>query len=366
MGRKVDSDFAAVANQLKPVDLPEVRERPLVSILVANYNYARFIGEAIESVLRQTYPNFEVIVCDDGSTDNSVEVVRTYTLRDSRIRLVSQNNGGVASALNAAYRSSRGEIVCLLDADDVFLPEKLERVVGAFRGAPRSGECIHRIIKMHADGRTFSYARPPFLVSGWVAPEALRLGGRVRNLPPASGLSFRRTVADLMFPVPTTLRRMVDAYISHTAQFFTEICTVEGQLAKQRIHEDNVTSSAGVTVPVVRRFLEDMNLVTQLMRETLTAHYGPDVASRLQVVDNAQYGNFLVALHLLDGNLGAQLSPLPLTEIVQRIQPRAQRMLAQVLLVLPRGAGRRALQLWTGQSASTALTVRTVRLLLGI
>lgn len=362
----MESDFAAMTNQLKPIDLPEMAESPLVSVLVANYNYARFIGEAIESVLRQTYPNFEVIICDDGSTDNSVEVVRAYSLRDERIRLVSQNNGGVASALNAAYRASRGEIVCLLDADDVFLPEKLERVLEAFRGAPRSGECIHRITKMRGDGRTFSYARPPFLVSGWVATEALRLGGRVRNLPPASGLSFRRAVADLMFPVPTTLRRMVDAYISHTAQFFTEVCTVEGQLAKQRIHEDNVTSSAGVTVPVVQRFLEDMNLVTELMRETLAAHYGSKVAEQLHVIDNAQYGNFLVALHLLDGNLAAQLSLLPLRQIVQHIQPRTQRVLAQVLLILPRGAARRALQLWTGQSAGTALTVRTLRLLLGI
>ncbi len=359
-------EFDEIAKQLKPIVLPTLEADALVSVLVANYNYAKYIGQAIESVLQQTYQNFEVIVCDDGSTDNSREVVQGRASRDPRVKLIAKENGGIASALNATYAASRGEVICLLDADDVFLPEKLEKVVQAFRGAPQAGECIHRIVKMHGDGRTFSYPRPPFLVSGWVATEALRTGSRVRNLPPASGLSFRRPAADLLFPLSTELRRMVDAYLSHAAQFFTEICAVEGELSQQRIHEDNVTSGSGLTVPIVRRFLEDMSLVTIEMRKILTAQYGPAVAAMLHVEDNAQYGNFLAALHVLDAEAAAQFGEMSVQEVVHRIQPRTQRVLARILLAMPRSTARGALQFWTGQLTGTALTVRAVRTMLGV
>ena len=91
---------------------------PLVSILINNYNYDRFISQAIDSALNQTYPNVEVIVVDDGSTDNSLVVIRNY--RD-RITPVVKNNGGQASALNAGFSICKGEIICLLDADDLCL-----------------------------------------------------------------------------------------------------------------------------------------------------------------------------------------------------------------------------------------------------
>jgi glycosyltransferase involved in cell wall biosynthesis len=73
--------------KLQPIELPKLPENPLVSILIANYNYEKYIGETIESVLSQTYPNWEAIVCDDGSKDNSREVIETYVQKDSRIKL---------------------------------------------------------------------------------------------------------------------------------------------------------------------------------------------------------------------------------------------------------------------------------------
>ncbi len=130
---------AEIAQRLKPVSLGPLPENPLVSVLTANYNYAAFLGEAIESVLAQIYTNFEMIVCDDGSTDKSCEVVEKYGQRDPRVRLLRQQNGGQASAWNTAYRECRGDIICFLDADDRYLPEKLEVVVQAFRSAPDSG-----------------------------------------------------------------------------------------------------------------------------------------------------------------------------------------------------------------------------------
>ena len=242
MSRNANPDPDDVAEKLKPMELPPLRESPLVSVLMGNYNYGRYIDEALDSVLRQTYSNFEVIVCDDGSTDDSREVVARYSNRDPRIRMVVKENGGLASALNAAYAASRGEIICLLDADDVFLPSKLERVVGAFKKHGRGGVCIHRLIRMDKDGHTFSYPRPMILNEGWVGPQALRGGAHVKYFPPTSGLSFRRPITDLLFPAyPASAEAWTDTWLQ-LRSFFTEILAVNGALAKFRIHGENIWS----------------------------------------------------------------------------------------------------------------------------
>src|SRR5687767_6151914 len=86
---------------------------PLVSIIIDNYNYARFLPAAIDSALGQTYPNTEVIVVDDGSTDTSREVIRSY---GGRVVPVLKENGGMMSAYNAGFSVSRGEVVVFLDS----------------------------------------------------------------------------------------------------------------------------------------------------------------------------------------------------------------------------------------------------------
>src|SRR4051812_24563460 len=101
-------------------------EMPLVSVLISNHNYGRYLGEAIDSALAQTYPRVEVIVVDDGSTDDSREVIARY---GERVVPVLKANGGQASAWNAGFAVSRGEVVCMLDADDVFAPDKVDRVL---------------------------------------------------------------------------------------------------------------------------------------------------------------------------------------------------------------------------------------------
>src|SRR5690606_3615953 len=92
---------------------------PLVSIVIPNYNYGRFIAEAIESVLNQTYPNIELIVVDDGSSDDSLEAIRQY---EKKLILISQKNSGVVVARNNGAAKSRGEYISFLDADDVIEP----------------------------------------------------------------------------------------------------------------------------------------------------------------------------------------------------------------------------------------------------
>src|SRR6266511_2235841 len=96
------------------------------SIIVNNYNYGRFLKVAIDSALAQTYPATEVIVVDDGSTDESREIIAGY---GDRIVPVLKENGGQASAFNAGFRASRGDAIVFLDADDALLPAAMEQAV---------------------------------------------------------------------------------------------------------------------------------------------------------------------------------------------------------------------------------------------
>ena len=99
----------------------------LVSIITPSYNTAPFIAETIESVLSQTYPNWEMIIVDDCSTDNTDEVVARYTA-DSRIRYYkNEKNSGAAFSRNFALRKARGRYIAFLDSDDLWMPEKLEK-----------------------------------------------------------------------------------------------------------------------------------------------------------------------------------------------------------------------------------------------
>ena len=95
-------------------------KKDLVSIITPVYNGAKYVRETIESVLKQTYTNWEMIIVDDGSKDKSADIVNEYVLRDSRIRLLRQANGGSASARNNGIRNANGQYIALLDADDLW------------------------------------------------------------------------------------------------------------------------------------------------------------------------------------------------------------------------------------------------------
>jgi glycosyltransferase involved in cell wall biosynthesis len=108
-----------------------------VSIIIPTHNYARFLGEAIQSVLDQTYKDFELIVVDDGSTDNTKEVVSSF--KDDRIRYMYQDHVGVSAAQNMALRIARGEYITGLSADDIYLPQNVEKKVELLDSRPDIG-----------------------------------------------------------------------------------------------------------------------------------------------------------------------------------------------------------------------------------
>ena len=163
---------------------------PNVSVIIPSYNCAAYLPRAIESVLAQTYTELEVVVVNDGSSDQTEEVVQPYL---SRIRYISQQNKGLPGARNAGIRASTGEFIALLDADDSWLPHKLEVQLPRFAD-PAVGIVYSDLAVEYADGRTLaSYlSQRPLASEGRIFENYLRS----RFLFPST-MVLRRSLFDL-------------------------------------------------------------------------------------------------------------------------------------------------------------------------
>jgi glycosyltransferase involved in cell wall biosynthesis len=132
---------------------------PAVSVVVPTYNYGHFLPGALESVLGQTVRNLEVIVVDDGSTDDTSQVIRPY-LADPRVRFQTIPHGGVSAAKNAGIRLSRAALVGFLDSDDLWLPPKLERQLALFEADSELGVAYARRLLINPAGQDLYYRQP--------------------------------------------------------------------------------------------------------------------------------------------------------------------------------------------------------------
>ncbi len=210
--------------------------KPLVSVVINNYNYGRFVGEAISSALRQTYDRVEIIVVDDGSTDESRAAIEGCR---KEIVTIFKSNEGQASAFNAGFTRSSGDIVCFLDADDLFLPIKVEKIVEAYAD-PATEWCFHPL--RYVD----SALRPipgPFDVRYATGPYDLRSQYMRGNpgfwAPPTSGLTFRRSLLEKLLPMPLHIRITADNYLTFCTPAFAPGFYISERLSLQRIHGAN-------------------------------------------------------------------------------------------------------------------------------
>ena len=112
-------------------------KQPLVSVVIPVYNGQRYIRKTIETALAQTYPSIEIIVVDDGSTDDTADIVGAISRSDDRIHAFRKSNGGVAAARNHGISQARGELIAMLDADDLWHPEKISRQVAELAASPQ-------------------------------------------------------------------------------------------------------------------------------------------------------------------------------------------------------------------------------------
>ncbi len=245
-----------------------MQTKPLVSIIINNYNYDRFLGEAIDSALNQTYPNIEVVVVDDGSTDCSREIIESY---GDRIVTVLKQNGGQASSLNAGVQAASGDILCFLDADDIFYLQKVETIIDILsKIEPQNQDILFNnfLETIDQDGMPITVDIVNDILSGpgeWgflselggksvffdgllnqvsTPEQAYRFAASYRFLPylgvQTSGITMTKSLANRVFPLPDEgIRVSADVFLVKAASLYGTVYSTNHILTKYRIHGNN-------------------------------------------------------------------------------------------------------------------------------
>lgn len=222
----------------------------LVSVIIPNFNYARYVAHAIESALSLDWPHVEVIVVDDGSTDDSRRVIEGYS---PRVTIVHQPNGGQIGACNAGFARARGNVVVFLDSDDVLHPSLIREAAAVWRSGLSKVQFQMRVID--ADGRPTGTFLPQFHVvpssedvKRWV------MSAGSYPTPPGSGNVYSRRYLDRIFPLVGE-DRAADSYCLAAAPHLGDVVTVAKPLVDYRVHGDNDGAMAKLDA---RRFAHEV------------------------------------------------------------------------------------------------------------
>ena len=233
--------------------------RPRVTVAITNYNYGRFLGDAIESALTQTYPEVDVVVVDDGSTDDSRDVIAAY---GDRITAVLQENAGQGAAYNAAWEHCRGEVVFFLDADDVLKPDAVARAVAEIERDPGVAKVQFRMELVDERRRPIAVTPAPGVLSdGDLRAHVLRF--RNYAWPPNSANAFARSALERVMPLPADeYRQCPDTFVAETTVLCGRVRSLDDVGVEYRMHGGNEF----VGTPVTKEWLHDK------IRRTVVGH----------------------------------------------------------------------------------------------
>jgi glycosyltransferase involved in cell wall biosynthesis len=264
------------------------QELPLVSVIIPNYNYANFVCESIDSVLSQTYKNIEIIVVDDGSEDNSKEILKNY---GNQIKVVFQKNAGVSAARNNGVKESKGDYLAFLDSDDIWLPEKIEKQVEVFQKKTNLG-IVHVGVK-EIDGEGNAIETKLDGLSGWHSHELL-LFSRSVVLGGGSGFMVSRKVFDEVEGFDLRLLTSADWDLFYRISCHYQIEFVSEVLMKYRIHISNMHGNIArmereMLLAFEKAFSEKSEKVQKIKRDAYSNLYKVLAGSYFHV---GQYMNF--------------------------------------------------------------------------
>lgn len=325
------------------------------SVVIMCFNYGRFVGSAIESALRQTRPALEVIVVDDGSQDGSAEVIRSY---GDRVRPVFKKNGGQASAINAGCSAASGDVVFLLDADDLLCPDAIETVLGQWRSGTVMTQS--RLRMADAEGRPVRGTAPPpevRLDEGDVRATMLNTGSY--SVTVTSGLALDRRALLAVLPIPEErFRFSADGYVVRAMPFAGPLQAVDRPLALYRRHGSNDTAFGGSPAQMavaLRKHIKFMRNEFDALKD-LATHHGFEVPNFGERNPDYLFARLFSLVtdpqnHPVSRDTRWGLWPRIILAVRRAPSPLALRQLARVglasaVVVLPSRLGRRLLAWW--------------------
>jgi glycosyltransferase involved in cell wall biosynthesis len=248
-------------------------DKPLVSIIINNYNYEKYIKEAIDSALNQTYINIEIIVVDDGSKDGSAKIIDSY---DKQLKVIYKQNGGQGSCFNVGFEASSGEIIIFLDSDDTLLPHAITKIVDAFSGQNIAKAYAH-LLTMDQDSKPTGRMVPNTeLEEGSLLQKTLLLGPASHANPPTSGNAWSRSFLNQVLPLPADDYRIsADAYLFTLSPLFGNFARIEVPIGYYRIHKRSHTQKSPFELKRLEKDIRmHMNRVDELsLRATNLGHY---------------------------------------------------------------------------------------------
>lgn len=213
---------------------------PRVDVVVNNYNYARYLGAAIDSVRAQDYPLLRLIVVDDGSSDESRELIEAR--RDELDEVVLKPNGGQASAINAGLERCQGDVVVFLDADDLLLPRAVSRLAAEFTADPGLAKVQARMEVIDGEGHRSGVLKPPPhlpLPSGELRQAELAYPFDLTWLP-TSANAFRLATLRQLGPLPEERFRVcADYYLVHLTPLLGRVASLSEVCSLYRVHGAN-------------------------------------------------------------------------------------------------------------------------------
>lgn len=264
----------------------------LVTIIINNHNYGRFLADAIDSALAQSHEPIEVIVVDDGSVDNSREVIQQY---GDRVLPVYQKQQGQAAALNAGYARARGDVVIFLDADDILHAHTAAAVADAFANNPALAKVTYPLQVIDSAGRPTGEIRPEphlDLSQGDLRRQVLTFPFDL-TWAATSGNAFAARVLERMMPVPEAdYRILADYYLSLVALLFGTVAALEKVGGSYRVHGANnhANGSDPLNLPRIRQILA---------HATTTCYYIRHQADRLQLAYPSEKNTELLSVSLI-------------------------------------------------------------------
>jgi glycosyltransferase involved in cell wall biosynthesis len=277
---------------------------PLASIVISSYNYGRFLREAINGALTQTYEHREVVVVDDGSTDESREIVGSY---GARIKAILKKNEGQASAFNAGVRASKGEVLFFVDSDDVLLPTAVEEAMRLL--AKDDVAKVHWPLWVIDEagiktGQVLPGTDP--LPEGDLQTAVLEAGADGYTWPPTTGNCWSRRFVDTVFPLPEAeYQTCPDYYLAALAPLYGAVKQIATPLGLYRIHGTN----HGWRGPIEER-LEVLRQRTDHTLSVLTTHCRiKGLSLNVDLCRSNSWYSWLTRIYLMARELSAIIPP---------------------------------------------------------